>query len=297
MPLLRPLKSSKTDKKSSNSSKKGEKSKSSKSKNNTSSKKSPKMTTRSSSRVTKPTPLIKSTKSSKKENNSTKKREAKRPLASSDSSIEISLPIDSSHSKASSSRSRSRSSSRSSSSSNNSTPKLAPKKVRIEKDSPKKSPKKSPKNSPSPKSSKQLSPHNRTITGTSSKLIQQARHVLNQVKQQNGLSQLPEAVVIESAVFNPRIAHRKRTAWSTKETRDLMKGVERHGEGKWALILHDKTLHFHHTRTAVDLKDKYRNMTQYVEYKNRPMRKFVLVDSRHQPILSAAGGQTILNNR
>lgn len=281
MPLLRPIKPPKTAKKSS---KKGEKSgKSSKS----DSKKSSNMTTRSSSRVANLTPLIKSAKSSKRESSSssTKKRESKR-LASSDSSIEISLPSESSSSSASSR-----------SSSNNSTPKLVLKKAKIEKvekaekKSPK-SPKKSPKTSP-----KSLSPRHRAITGASSKNIQIARQVLNQVKQENGLSYLPEAVVIESAVFNPRIAHRKRTAWSTKETRDLMKGVERHGEGKWALILHDKTLHFHPTRTAVDLKDKYRNITQYVEYKNRPMRKFVLVDSRHQPILSAAGGQTILNNR
>lgn len=176
----------------------------------------------------------------------------------------------------------------------------SPKKAKVEKttSSPKKSSEKSPSSSPKKSSEKsQKTLQVRTVTGTSSKTIKLARQVLNQVKQQNGLNQLPEAVVIESAVFNPRVTHRKRTPWSPRETRDLMKGVEKYGEGKWALILQDKSFNFHGIRTAVDLKDKYRNMTSYVEYKNRPMRKFVLVDSRHQPILTPSGGQTILNNR
>ena len=45
--------------------------------------------------------------------------------------------------------------------------------------------------------------------------------------------------------------------WTDEETKDLLRGVEKHGPGKWKSILDDETFSFEH-RTAVDLKDRYR---------------------------------------
>ena len=45
-----------------------------------------------------------------------------------------------------------------------------------------------------------------------------------------------------------------------QEVKALTSGVKMHGEGKWANILRDKRLHFHETRTAASLKDKWRNL-------------------------------------
>lgn len=48
------------------------------------------------------------------------------------------------------------------------------------------------------------------------------------------------------------------TRFSAAEEAQLLEGVRKHGAGKWKKILNSYS--FHRKRTAVDLKDKYRNM-------------------------------------
>eukprot|EP00658_Telonema_sp_P-2_P051654 TRINITY_DN39759_c0_g1_i1.p1 TRINITY_DN39759_c0_g1~~TRINITY_DN39759_c0_g1_i1.p1 ORF type:complete len:196 (+),score=52.93 TRINITY_DN39759_c0_g1_i1:53-589(+) len=49
-----------------------------------------------------------------------------------------------------------------------------------------------------------------------------------------------------------------RKAWTEAEIEELVQGIERCGEGKWALILETGAFPSH--RTQVHLKDKYRNL-------------------------------------
>lgn len=51
---------------------------------------------------------------------------------------------------------------------------------------------------------------------------------------------------------------RIRRAWTEQETKDLLKGVEMFGAGRWKHILKHYEFHFHIERTSVDLKDRYR---------------------------------------
>lgn len=71
---------------------------------------------------------------------------------------------------------------------------------------------------------------------------------------------------------SPHVVHlppgkqvRHRLRWSDHEVRELLAGVEKHGLGKWKLILQE--FDFDERRRPVDLKDKYRNLkkTQLVE--------------------------------
>lgn len=55
-------------------------------------------------------------------------------------------------------------------------------------------------------------------------------------------------------------APRQRVRFTEQEVKALTSGVKIHGEGKWARILQDKRLHFHETRTAASLKDKWRHL-------------------------------------
>ena len=49
-----------------------------------------------------------------------------------------------------------------------------------------------------------------------------------------------------------------RVAWTAEEVAELRRGVEMHSAGRWAHIL--KKCRFHPNRTAVDIKDKWRNL-------------------------------------
>ena len=49
-----------------------------------------------------------------------------------------------------------------------------------------------------------------------------------------------------------------RTKWTSDEVQELIKGVEKHGVGKWKLIMKHRKFAPH--RTTVDLKDKWRNL-------------------------------------
>lgn len=107
----------------------------------------------------------------------------------------------------------------------------------------------------------------------------------------------PQAIVVEKAVFDSSKERRKRQPWTDDEVNNLTRGVEKHGEGSWAAILNDPSLKFRSQRNQVDLKDKWRNLNAYVSYAGHPIRRFMLVDSTHQPILSNAGNQHIFRNR
>lgn len=47
----------------------------------------------------------------------------------------------------------------------------------------------------------------------------------------------------------------------------------------------------------MDLKDKWRNMVNYRIYSELPIRRYVLVNENHEPILTPTGSYHIFNNR
>ena len=61
---------------------------------------------------------------------------------------------------------------------------------------------------------------------------------------------------------------RKRRAWTIEEIQKLIIGVQRHGKGNWAVI-HSK-MEFDSSRTATDLKDKWRNLVDVREKSKTP---------------------------
>lgn len=105
------------------------------------------------------------------------------------------------------------------------------------------------------------------------------------------------AVIIEQSHFSSKSSRRRPTKWTASETKDLEDGVRKHGEGVWANILKDKSLHFNKKRTIVDLKDKWRNLKNYQHYSARPIRKYVLVNEHHVPMLNPSGNQRVFNSR
>lgn len=111
------------------------------------------------------------------------------------------------------------------------------------------------------------------------------------------VDQRPQAIVIERAIFEPEKSRRTRVPWTSEESYNLQDGVLKHGEGFWADILNDPELYFNESRTQIDLKDKWRNLTSYVKYQEHPLRRFVMVDSTHQMIRSEAGNLHIFRNR
>ena len=58
---------------------------------------------------------------------------------------------------------------------------------------------------------------------------------------------------------------RKKYPWSPAEEEALLKGVHRHGEGKWQVILNSSEA-FHPSRSSVDLKDKFRLLNRMSSY-------------------------------
>jgi len=93
-----------------------------------------------------------------------------------------------------------------------------------------------------------------------------------------------DAVIVPTASFEPS-KRRKRVEWSDGEIRALMAGVEKHGSS-WSSILADAELRFHGSRTQVDLKDKYRNVTSYRDYGSLPLRRYTVLDKEHQIIMN-----------
>ena len=65
---------------------------------------------------------------------------------------------------------------------------------------------------------------------------------------------------------------KKRRPWAGEENKSLRRGVEKHGVGKWALMLSDPDLIFT-DRSSVDLKDRWRNLSDQ-KVKSPPIRTF-----------------------
>jgi hypothetical protein len=53
---------------------------------------------------------------------------------------------------------------------------------------------------------------------------------------------------------------RANVPFAATEVDALKKGVQKHGAGYWTAILEDPTLHFNRCRSAISLKDKWRNL-------------------------------------
>ena len=106
-----------------------------------------------------------------------------------------------------------------------------------------------------------------------------------------------DRVIIEQVHYKGSKIRRIRKSWSDAEIQDLQKGVEKHGEGSWASIIRDPEFNFEPERTVVDLKDKWRNIANYLSYNQRPIRSYILVDKNHQPILNQNGNQKTFRNR
>ena len=64
---------------------------------------------------------------------------------------------------------------------------------------------------------------------------------------------------VEHVIAVPDQMARKRVRWTAEEEHALRTGVELHGAGNWRRIMRSQI--FGPTRTNVDLKDKWRNMT------------------------------------
>lgn len=105
------------------------------------------------------------------------------------------------------------------------------------------------------------------------------------------------SVIVEQVHYQGSHSRRLRTPWTEQECENLRRGVEVYGESSWATILRAKELKFHENRTAVDLKDKWRNLVSYRQYGTRPIRSYILVDQNHQPLLNQNGHAPVLRNR
>ncbi|KAL8660844.1 MAG: hypothetical protein Q9202_006171 [Teloschistes flavicans] len=65
----------------------------------------------------------------------------------------------------------------------------------------------------------------------------------------------------ENGAALKRMYVRKRIKWSEEETRNLVRGVDRYGVGKWTKILKCSDWTFSEGRTPIDLKDRFRTIT------------------------------------
>lgn len=79
--------------------------------------------------------------------------------------------------------------------------------------------------------------------------------------------------------------------WTPAETENLIKGVEMHKIGNWQLVLESRIDGFHHGRTAIDLKDKWRNLCKAVGKPANRTRGFTLSEQQRRRIAACAGIQ------
>ncbi|KAM7276315.1 hypothetical protein ACFE04_018181 [Oxalis oulophora] len=80
---------------------------------------------------------------------------------------------------------------------------------------------------------------------------------------------IPKRQVVSPAKkYNPENvgARKKKKQWSPEEEETLRKGVKKFGKGNWTLILNAYAVEFE-GRTAIDLKDKWRNMIRMGSHK------------------------------
>lgn len=117
---------------------------------------------------------------------------------------------------------------------------------------------------------------------------------LGRVLEQFDNDSVTPSVIVSASTAKP-IPRRTRVFWDLEEENQLSIGVAKHGSS-WSAILNDPELVFQ-DRTQVDLKDKWRNMTNKRAYSELPIRRFVLVNENHEPCLTEKGSYHIFNNR
>ncbi|KAI9863063.1 MAG: hypothetical protein M1824_000751 [Vezdaea acicularis] len=86
------------------------------------------------------------------------------------------------------------------------------------------------------------------------------RHTLNATsspKGDNDTSSTPKNNEKSESSTGGKRATKQRRKWTAEETEHLLKGVARHGLGKWKKILEDTDFRFD-DRSAIDLKDRFR---------------------------------------
>jgi hypothetical protein len=104
-------------------------------------------------------------------------------------------------------------------------------------------------------------------------------------------------VIVLSAAHKAKSQRRRRVPWSLAEEANLRAGVVKYSVGNWHKILRDSEFKFAPCRTPVDLKDKWRNMEEYVEYAAHKIRAFTVLDQNHQPFYTTAGKIHVFRNR
>lgn len=118
--------------------------------------------------------------------------------------------------------------------------------------------------------------------------------ILGRVVNQFELDPVTPSVIVNT-VNHKDVPRRTRVAWADYEVESLERGVAKHGTS-WSKILNDQELQFQ-DRTQVDLKDKWRNMKSTRLYHTIPIRRFVLVNENHEPILTNSNAYHVFNNR
>lgn len=81
---------------------------------------------------------------------------------------------------------------------------------------------------------------------------------------------------VEKSPPPKRVSQRPRMKWTSKETEQLMRGIEIYGIGKWKKILRHPDFSFQPGRTSVDLKDHFRTKSKSVSSELSCDRKKVL---------------------
>jgi len=107
----------------------------------------------------------------------------------------------------------------------------------------------------------------------------------------------PNRVAASASPKKALYSRRKVVPFSEAEVEWLRQGVTRYGFGSWADIRHDPHFKFDPVRTSVDLKDKWRNLDGYRKYSERQMRKYMLLNANHEPVVSRTGRSLTYNNR
>lgn len=135
-----------------------------------------------------------------------------------------------------------------------------------------------PNRSPPLSRSRKCSSANHTARGQSISLARRAaavakkkrEHARAQFERQGlgtGIDNVLRNYVSANASTRPNVSQNKsrrhkRIKWTEGEVQALRSGVQKHGEGRWAVILRENADRFHPVRISVDLKDKWRNLSK-----------------------------------
>eukprot|EP00178_Gracilaria_changii_P012391 TRINITY_DN350_c0_g1_i1.p1 TRINITY_DN350_c0_g1~~TRINITY_DN350_c0_g1_i1.p1 ORF type:complete len:1155 (+),score=182.31 TRINITY_DN350_c0_g1_i1:8400-11864(+) len=89
-------------------------------------------------------------------------------------------------------------------------------------------------------------------------------------------------------VSQNKAKRQKRIKWTQQEVEALRLGVQKYGEGRWAVILRENANMFNPVRISVDLKDKWRNLSKTNKTSDKPRTRPAASDARQSvPITNA----------